>query len=268
MNLKKIRKTYNDWKWAALLLLLCIAGIPLTIFYGIQSVNWGNDFWPNALSEFLGMFVELIFGALFTFVVIDKYIQYNKNLQWKKIKNISYKNLYFILSDLLLKLNLSFPKEMRVESFVITEDIETLNDYLPKKDFASFADALAEKIGKKIQQESQCNASALQETDYFEDEQLYGALVKFKQHSKNNLNSLSSLAIPKLLNFSDDIKLLDSLIELEELLTSLMSKFKTLHKTDNVNTSKVKCIWLLKLQEMLKKIKEISSLITEDVNLD
>lgn len=261
MNLIKIQNFYKNWKWAIFLILICIAGIPLTIIYGIQSVSWGNDFWPNALSEFLGMFVELIFGAIFTFVVIDKYTQYNKNRQWHKMKNITYKNLYFLLSDLLLKLNMLFPKEMRVEKYILAEDIETLIDYLPKSDFDNFVKSLTDNINKKIQKEG-CNGEELEETASFIDEKLYASLIKFKQHSKQDINNLSNLVIPKLLTFSDDIILLDDLIELEELLTSLLSKIKALHN-DNI-----KCIWLLKLQETIIKIGDISNLINTDINFE
>lgn len=256
MNLTKFQNFCKDWKWALLLIFICVAGIPLTTIYGIRSVNWGNDFWPNALSEFLGMFVELIFGALFTFVVIDKYIQYHKDRQWQKIKSITYKNLYFLLSDLLLKLNLSFVKEMRVESYILAEDIETLNDYLPKSDFNVFVKSLIENINKKIQKESFDKNIDSDESASFSDEQLYASMIKFKQHSKQDLNTLSNLTIPKLLNFSDDIILLDDLIELEELLTSLLSKIKTAHSDNNI-----KYIWLLKLQEILTKIDNIGNVV-------
>lgn len=264
MDLTRFQNFYKEWKWAILLIVICIAGIPLTTIYGIQSVSWGNDFWPNALSEFLGMFVELLFGAIFTFIVIDKYIKYQKSKQWKRIKNLTYKNLYFLLSDLLLKLNFSFQKEMRVGSYVLAEDIETLNDYLPKADFDIFVKSLIENINKKIQTEKSCKNIAIDESVYFVDEQLYTSLVRFKQHSKQDLNNLSNLIIPKLLNFSDNIALLDDLIELEELLTSLLSKIKTVHH----NTDKIKCIWLLKLQEILIKIDAISDLVKNNINLD
>lgn len=264
MDLTKFQDFYKEWKWALLLIVICIAGIPLTTIYGIQSVNWGNDFWPNALSEFLGMFVELIFGAIFTFIVIDKYIKYQKNKHWIRIKNITYKNLYFLLSDLLLKLNFSFQKEMRVESYVVVEDVETLNDYLPKADFDIFVKTLIENINRKIRTEAPCENISTDESVYFVDEQLYTSLVKFKQHSKQDLNNLSNLIIPKLLSFSDNIVLLDDLIELEELLTSLLSKIKTVHH----NTDKIKCIWLIKLQEILIRIGAISDLVKDNINLD
>lgn len=265
MTFTKLKKFCKDWKWALFLIFVCIAGIPLTTIYGIKSVNWGNDFWPNALSEFLGMFVELIFGAVFTFVVIDKYIQYHKNKQWGKIKSITYKNLYFLMSDLMLKLNLSFPKEMRVEKYILAEDIETLNDYLPIGDFDNFVKSVIENINIKIQKESACDLSDSNESASFSDEQLYDSLVKFKQTSKQDINSLSNLTIPKLLTFSDDIVLLDDLIELEELLTSLLSKIKTLHNNDN---NKIKCIWLLKLQEILVKFDVIINIIKDNITLD
>jgi len=268
MDLTNFKNFCKDWKWAILLLFICILGIFLTTIYGIQSVNWGNDFWPNALSEFLGMFVELIFGALFTFIVIDKYVQYHKGKQWQKIKNITYKNLYFTLSDLLLKLNSSFQAEMKAESYILAEDIETLNDYLPKVDFDNFVKALIEKLNKKIQKETTCENIALDELAFFVDEQLYASFVKFKQYSKQDINNLSNLIIPKLLTFSDDITLLDDLIELEELLTALLSKIKTVHHKDNNNINKIKCIWLLKLQEILSRIEDISNLIRDDINLD
>lgn len=262
MNLKELKNFLIDWKWAIFLILICIAGIPLTTIYGIQSVNWGNDFWPNALSEFLGMFVELIFGALFTFIVIDKYYQYHKNKQWGKIKNITFKNLYFLLSNFLLKLNWAFPKEMRVKSYVIEEDIETLNDYLPKADFDNFVASLSKNINTKLKEESVCSIDK-DETASFIDEQLYNSLVKFKQHSKQDIVNLSNLVIPKLLTLSEDVILLDNLIELEEFLTSLLSKIKT-NNIDN----KIKCIWLLKLQEILNKIGDISNCIKNEIKLD
>lgn len=268
MDFPKFKKFCKDWKWALFLIFICIAGIPLTTIYGIQSVNWGNDFWPNALSEFLGMFVELIFGALFTFIVIDKYTQYHRNKQWGKIKSITYKNLYFILSDLLLKLNLSFQKEMRVEPYILAEDIETLNEYLPKTDFDNFVKYLIENISRKIQAEYSCKNMDLEESAYFTDEQLYTSLIKFKQHSKQDITALSNLTIPKLLTLSDDIILLDDLIELEELLTSLLSKIKTVHHKDSNNINRIKCIWLFKLQEILIKIGEIGDFIKNDISLD
>lgn len=262
MNFEECKKFFIDWKWAIFLIIICIAGIPLTTIYGIQSVNWGNDFWPNALSEFLGMFVELIFGALFTFIVIDKYYQYHKNKQWKKIKNITYKNLYFLLSNFLLKLNWAFPKDMRVTYYVIEEDIETLNDYLPKADFDNFVASLSENINTKRKEELACKDVEADETASFIDEHLYGSLVKFKHHSKQDLINLSNLIIPKLLTLSEDVVLLDNLIELEELLTSLLSKVKT------NSESKIKCIWLLKLQEILTKIGDTSNCIKNDIKLD
>lgn len=263
MDWIKFRIFCKDWKWAIFLIFICLAGIPLTTIYGIQSVNWGNDFWPNALSEFLGMFVELIFGALFTFIVIDKYTQYHKNLRWQKIKNITYKNLYFILCNILLKLNLSFQKEMRIESYILNEDIETLNDYLPKADFDNFVEALINNINNKIQEKFPDNAH--DESATFNDEQLYASLAKFKRHSKQEINSLSNLTFLKLLNFSDDINLLDELIELEELMASLLSKIKTSHSPNNSN---IKCIWLVSLTKILTKIQAISDSIKNDINID
>lgn len=268
MNTNKFVKVLKEWKWAFLLLAICVAGIPLTTIYGIQSVNWGNDFWPNALSEFLGMFVELIFGAVFTFVVIDKYIQYHKSLQWRKIKKITYKNLYFILSNLLLKLNLALPKENRIGAYILTEDIETLNDYLPKDDFHIFADYLSQSINKIIKERHSRENLNINESDSFVDEQIHDSLVKFKQHSKSDINTLSGLTIPKLLNFSDDPVLLDDVIELEELFTSLMSKINNVHKKDNKDNNDVKYIWLLKIEEILNKIKAICDSIQNDIDID
>jgi len=271
MKMTKLKKTFNDWKWAMILLAFCIAGIPLTIIYGIQSVNWGNDFWPNALSEFLGMFVELIFGAIFTFVVIDKYTQFHKNKQWKKIKSITYKNLYFIFSNLVLKLNHSLPKEMRVESYVLTEDIETLNDYLPKEDFDIIVKSLITGFNAKIEEKYQCNDLAKipnSSSASFPDEALYNSLLKFKQHSKADISTLSSMTIPKLLNFSDDILLLDYLIEIEELFVSLMPKIKTLHLKNINPVGEVKCIWLFKFEELLSKISTVCDLILDDVDFE
>lgn len=261
MSYKQIIRFVVDWKWALLLLGICIAGIPLMIIYGIQSVNWGNDFWPNAMSEFLGMFVELIFGAIFTFVVIDKYTQFNKAKQWKKIKNITYKNLYFNLSNLLLKLNLSFDKDMQVKSYILEEDIETLNDYLPKSDFDKFVSSLIELINNEISKNCHHDDLRTNEMVSFEDPQLISALLKFKKHSKTDLGTLSNLIIPKILSFSDDILLLDYLIELEELLTTLLLKVKN-------SSHKVKCIWLIKLQDVLKIIQDISNYIKDDINID
>lgn len=268
MNSKKIKKFVNEWKWTFILLSICVAGIPLTTIYGIQSVNWGNDFWPNALSEFLGMFVELIFGAIFTFVVIDKYIQYHKSLQWKKIKNLTYKNLYFVLSNILLKLNLSFPKEMRVESYILTEDIETLNDYLPKDDFDIFADSLSLRIDNLIKEKQVNQPDKAEQSLYFNDEEVHSSLSKFKQHTKSDINSVSSLIIPKLLNFSDDPELLDNVIELEELFTSLMSKINNVHKKNSNQNNEIKYVWLIKLQEILNRIKTISYAIQSDIAID
>lgn len=269
---KKISKIIKEWKWAFILIAICIAGIPLTTIYGIQSVNWGNDFWPNALSEFLGMFVELIFGALFTFVVIDKYIQYHKSLQWRKIKKITYKNLYFTLSNILLKLNLAFPKEMRAGAYILTEDMETLNDYLPEEDFDIVANSLIQNIGIIIQERHSRELVETDEKVSFEDEQLHLSLVKFKQHTKSDINSVSSLIIPKLLNFSDDPILLDDVIELEELFTSLMSKINNVHRKKNNGENNggddVKYIWLLKIQEILNRIKAIVNSIQNDVPID
>lgn len=260
MSYKQIKRFLVDWKWALILLCLCIAGIPLMIIYGIQSVNWGNDFWPNAFSEFLGMFVELIFGAIFTFVVIDKYTQYHKSQQWKKIKSITYKNLYFTLSNFLLKLNLSFEKGVRVESYILTEDLETLNDYLSKNDFDKFVNSLQELIDSKINENCHHEDLFTNENLEFENHQLCLSLLKFKKHSKADISSLSNLVIPKMLSFSDDIVLLDYVIELEEILTSLMLKIKS-------ESTSVKCIWLVKLKEVLQIIENISNYIKEDINI-
>lgn len=268
MNLKKFTKFCKEWKWTFILISICIAGIPLTTIYGIKSVTWGNDFWPNALSEFLGMFVELIFGAVFTFVVIDKYIQFHKNKQWKKIKNITYKNLYFILSNILLKLNSSFPKEMRVSSYVLTEDMETLNDYLPKDDFDIFISSLIQHINKLVEERHSRQVATFEESNSFIDEQIHSSLVNFKLHSKTDINTISSLIIPKLLNFSDDPILLDDVIELEELFTSLMSKINNVHQKNSDENNDVKFIWLVKMQEILNKIKAIADSIQNDINID
>lgn len=268
MNFIKLEKVLKEWKWALVLLCICIAGIPLTTIYGIQSVNWGNDFWPNALSEFLGMFVELIFGAVFTFVVIDKYIQYHKNKQWRRIKNITYKNLYFLLSNILLKLNLAFPKELRIESYILTEDIETLNDYLPKEDFDVFIDGLCKHIDNLIQEKHKAPIVTVDVTEHFVDENIFASLVKFKHHTKSDINSLSGVVIPKLLNFSDEQIVLDSVIELEELFTSLMSKINNVHKRHSAEDNDVKYIWLLKIQEILNKIRLISDSIKDDLSIE
>jgi len=268
MDSKKIVKYYNEWKWAFLLLAICIIGIPLTTIYGIQSVNWGNDFWPNALSEFLGMFVDLLFGAVFTFVVIDKYLKYHKNKQWRKIEHVVYKNLYFTLSSILIKLNHAFPKEMRVESYVVNEDIETLNDYLPKSDFEIFTKSLTKNIDKLIEESSSHQLANSNTVTSFTDEHIHSSLIKFKQNSKSDITTLSSLIVPKLLNFSDDTDLLDDVIELEDLFASLMAKIKNVHSQNQNQDNEIKYIWLLKIQEILKKIDEISNFIQDDISID
>lgn len=263
MSLSKFWKFCKSWKWAILLVFICLVGIPLSIIFGLQSVGWGNDFWPNALSEFLGMFVDLIFGALFTFIVIDKYTQYHKNLQWQKIKSITYKNLYFILSNIVSKLNMSLHKEMRIESYILTEDIETLNDYLSKTDFESCIKSLIKNVNKKIEEESPCANGAHDEQAFFVDEQLYVSLVKFKQHAKVDIVNLRNLTIPKLLTFSDDVVLLDDLIELEELITALLTKIKTAN-----SNKKIKCAWLIALIRILTKIESINNSINDEINID
>ena len=272
MNSNKITKFLREWKWALILLTLCVIGIPMTIIFGIKSVTWGNDFWPNALSELMGMFIDLIFGALFTFIVIDKYLQYHKNSQWKKIKENTYKNLYFILSNILLKLNWSFPKEMHVGSYALTEDMATLNDYLPKDEFDSFVNSLSQNLEKIILERHSRQLEVASESDSFADEQLHTSLEKFKLNTKPDMNSLSLLIIPKLLNFADDPVLLDNVIELEELFTSMMSKIKNVHRK-NVNGhsgihNDIKYIWLLKIQEIVNRIKDISDLIKSDIAID
>lgn len=274
MMFDKLVKSLNEWKWAIILLLICIAGIPLTTIYGIQSVNWGNDFWPNALSEFLGMFVELIFGAIFTFVVIDKYVQYHKNKQWRKIKNITYKNLYFTLSNILLKLNWAFPKEMRVGAYVLSEDMETLNDYLPKADFDVFVQELSKNIDILIEQKHAVNHASSSNEDVsasFADEHMHTALAKFKTHTKADMNSISNLVIPKLLNLSDDPVMLDGVIELEELFTSLMAKIDNphrKHKNGDNGSYDVKYIWFSKLKDILGRIKSVADFIQNDVDIN
>lgn len=274
MNFKKFINTVIEWKWAIILLLICIAGIPLTTIYGIQSVHWGNDFWPNALSEFLGMFVELIFGAIFTFVVIDKYVQYHKNKQWRKIKNITYKNLYFTLSNILLKLNWAFPKEMRVGTYVLSEDMETLNDYLPKADFDVFVQELSKNIDILVEQKHAVNHASSSNEDVsasFADEHIHEALAKFKTHTKADMNSISNLVIPKLLNLSDDPVMLDGVIELEELFTSLMAKIDNphrKHKNEDNGSYDVKYIWFLKLKDILGRMKSVADFIQNDVDIN
>ena len=267
VNLKRITKFLREWKWALLLLSFCLIGIPLTTIYGIQSVNWGNDFWPNALSEFLGMFVDLIFSALFTFVVIDKYLQYHKNSQWKGIKNVTYKNLYFLLSNILLKLNLSFPVHMQVKSYVLNEDIETLNDYLPKEDFDIFISYLVQNIDTLIAEKRSTRFDENSESDFFADAQIYASLAKFKLHSKVDMNLISGSLIVKLLNFSDDPLLLDDVVELEDIYTSLMTKIHSVHRK-GPEEADVKYIWLAKIQEILTRIKVIADYIQDDITMD
>lgn len=268
MDKKKFMKFFKEWKWALILLFICIAGIPLTTIYGIKSVNWGNDFWPNALSEFLGMFVDLLFGSIFTFVVIDKYLQYHKNKQWKKIKNVTYKNLYFILSNILLKLNWALPKEMRVGSYILTEDMETLNDYLPKEDFGIFADSLSQNIDKITHEQHSYLFANVGEVAPLTDNEINSALVKFKQQTKSDINSLTGLLIPKLLNFSDDTDLLDNVIELEELFTSLMSKINNRHGKNIKGVNDINYVWLQKINKLLNRIKVIADIMQNDIDLE
>jgi len=214
------------------------------------------------------MFVELIFGSLFTFVVIDKYIQYHKNKQWQKIKNITYKNLYFILSNILLKLNWALPKEMRIESYILTEDIETLNDYLPKEDFDVFEKALESIIDKLIQERQAKSSEITSNVEVFNAEEIHSSLLKFKQQSKSDAATLSSSLIPKMLNFSDNIELLDNVIELEELFISLMSKIVNVHKKNVVEDHDVKYIWLLKIKEILVRTRAISEIIQDEAEIN
>lgn len=268
MDKKKFMKFFKEWKWALILLFICIAGIPLTTIYGIKSVNWGNDFWPNALSEFLGMFVDLLFGSIFTFVVIDKYLQYHKNKQWKKIKNVTYKNLYFILSNILLKLNWALPKEMRVGSYILTEDMETLNDYLPKEDFGIFANSLSQNIDKLTQEQHSYLFAKADEVKPINDSKINLALVKFKQQTKSDINSLTSLLIPKLLNFSDDTDLLDNVIELEELFTSLMSKINNMQGKNIRGVNDINYVWLQTINKLLNRIKVIADIMQNDIDLE
>lgn len=264
MAVKNFSKFLREWKWSLILLFVCIAGIPLCTIYGIQSVNWGNDFWPNALSEFLGMFVDLIFGALFTFVVIDKYLQYHKNKQWQKIKNITYKSLYFSVSDMVLKLNSALPQGIREESYSLSEDLETLNDYLLKEDLDVFIDSLSKNIQKLICERFPQTAKP-DETASIHDEAVYLALVNFKNSIKSDINNINALIVPRLLNFSDDIILLDEIVELVEISTSLISKVHNIKKVNHKN-SEVKLVWLIKIQDILTKLKTISDIIQADLN--
>lgn len=265
MEIKNFKKFLREWKWSLILLGLCIAGIPLCTIYGIQSVNWGNDFWPNALSEFLGMFVDLIFGAIFTFVVIDKYLQYHKNKQWKKIKNITYKSLYFSISDMVLKLNHALPQGFKEESYILSEDMETLNDYLLKEDLDVFMNTLSKNMQRLIEEKfEQANAKA-DETNFIHDETIYASLLKFKNNIKVDINNINTFIVPRLLNFSDDIVLLDEIVELVEISTSLISKVHNIHKLNHKN-SEVKLVWLIKIQDILTKLKVISDIIQADLN--
>lgn len=263
--MKKFNRFFKEWKWSLILLSLCIAGIPLCTIFGIQSVNWGNDFWPNALSEFLGMFVELIFGALFTFVVIDKYLQYHKNKQWQKIKNITYKGLYFSISDIVLKLNSSFPAGLREDSYSLSEDIETLNDYLLKEDLDVFIASLSQNVQKLIVEKFPDAGAKFDETISIHDETVYASLAKFKNSIKTDINNINSFIVPRLLNFSDDITLLDEIVELIEISNSLISKVHNIHKLNHKN-SEVKLIWLVKIQDILTKLRKISDIIQADLN--
>lgn len=259
-------KFFKEWKWSLILLGVCIAGIPLCTVFGIQSVNWGNDFWPNAMSEFLGMFVDLIFGALFTFVVIDKYLQYHKNKQWSKIKNITYKSLYFSISDIVLKLNSALPQGIREDSYNLSEDLETLNDYLLKEDLDIFVDSLRKNLQKLIKEKFPQIVSTSDETASIHDEEIYESLIKFKNNIKTDINNINSLIVPRLLNFSDDIVLLDEIVELVEISTSLISKVHNIHKLNHKN-SQVKLIWLIKINDILDKLKIISNIIQSDIEL-
>lgn len=265
MAIKNFSKFLREWKWSLILLGVCIAGIPLCTVFGIQSVNWGNDFWPNALSEFLGMFVDLIFGALFTFVVIDKYLQYHKNKQWSKIKSITYKSLYFSVSDMVLKLNSALPQGIREESYSLSEDLETLNDYLLKEDLDVFIDSLSKNVQKLTEEKFPLTSGKPDETSSIHDETIYAALIKFKNSIKTDINNINSLIVPRLLNFSDDIVLLDEIVELVEISTSLISKVHNIKKVNHKN-SEVKLVWLIKIQEILNKLKIISDIIEADLN--
>ena len=265
MKIKSFNKFFKEWKWSLILLGLCIAGIPLCIVFGIQSVSWGNDFWPNALSEFLGMFVELIFGAFFTFVVIDKYLQYHNKKQWKKIKSITYRNLYFSASNIVLKLNSSLPQEFKVESYILSEDTETLNDYLLKEDLDVFIDSLSQNVQKLIQEKFPDAGGNLDEALSIHDEAVYAFLAKFKNTIKIDINNINSFTVPILLGFSDDIVLLDEVIELIEISNSLISKVHNIHKL-NYKNSEVKLIWLIKIKDILTKLKVISDIIQTDLD--
>ena len=76
------------------------------------------------------------------------------------------------------------------------------------------------------------------------------------------------MIIPKLLNFSDDPILLDYVIELEELFTSLMSKINNLHKKNNGSGgNEVKYIWLLKVQDLTNRIKTLADSIENEIEI-
>jgi len=76
------------------------------------------------------------------------------------------------------------------------------------------------------------------------------------------------LIIPKLLNFSDDLVLLDDVIELEELFTALMSKVSNIHRKNGNDNNEVKYLWLLKIQEILNRIRAIADSIQDDIIID
>lgn len=169
--------------------IIClILGFGLTA-YGLH-FGW-NNFGPNVIAGWGQFFLELIIGLF----IIDKFIKRQNSKQWDKVRHIHYRILNEHLIKLLVKISLKLNYTEIAKSLMYKKKVN--------KDISSIIDSLVKELNF---------------LDSQEDTKHRDIFIQYYSEVKDEIREVRTEYIPRIMQHSDDRKLIDKLSELDLLL--------------------------------------------------
>jgi len=173
--------------------LLFICGIMAVI---ASIIGFSADFQgyvSNLMAEFTGFFI----GIILTFLIIDIYNQHNREKQWEKVKNLTFKALSAHLTEIIVQLCSQYHKNRYLEQF-----IEQRNS--PDKEVLALFDRLSAEFN---------NGNNIQIP--------FGSFVVFYEVVKPELLEIRKVLIPRIIQSSNKQNIIDSVIEFDDFIMDI-----------------------------------------------
>jgi len=205
----------------------CTAFAIITSAIGFHYSNFA-DYMGNVMSEFTGFFV----GIIITILIVDMYTQHNKDKQWAKVKELTYKALNEHFIEILMNLCLNYKKSSQLKQF-----IEKLNN--PDKSILPLFDELISEF------------NSTQNTEYTS----FHAFMTLYNNIKPELYEIRKVLIPRIMQFSANQDIIDALVDFDNYIMELEYMFLT-HKYVKEQDSCPDCV-----SKLLSKIKYIFTII-------